>query len=95
MRLLTLFSLIVFAAQAAAADPVVMNTTCPVSGKAVDPSVKTRPYNHKTDQAAKASPGGAYLVAFCCAKCEPTYAKDPEKYREGLEKQAPHSKKND
>lgn len=96
MRLLNLVALLAVGAYATAADPVAINTTCPVSGKAVDPSVKTTPFNPKTDQTGKASPGGgAYVVGFCCPKCEPTYAKDPEKYREGLEKQRPHGKKTE
>lgn len=94
MRLLNLISLIAFGAYAAAADPVAINTTCPVSGKPVDATVKTMPYNAKTDQTGKASPGPSYVVAFCCPKCEATYVKDPEKYREGLEKQRPHGKQN-
>lgn len=87
MRLLNLITLIALGAYAAAADHAAMNTTCPVSGKPVDPAVKTTPYNPKTDQAAKASPGTAYAVGFCCPKCEATYVKDPEKYRADLEKQ--------
>jgi hypothetical protein len=77
MRLLNLITLIALGAYAAAADHAAINTTCPVSGKPVDPAVKTTPYNPKTDQAAKANPGTAYAVGFCCPKCEATYVKPP------------------
>ena len=91
MRLLTMLSLLSLGVYAGAADHHVINTTCPVSGKPVDKSVKMTPYNPKTDQAAKASPGGTVVagevVAFCCPKCGPAYSKDPAKYREDLEKQ--------
>lgn len=93
MRLLNLVALFALGAYAAAADHVAINTTCPVSGKPVDPSVKTTPYNPKTDQTGKASPGPAFAVGFCCPKCEASYVKEPEKYQDGLEKQRAAGKK--
>lgn len=88
MRFLTLLALLAVGTAATAADPTCMNKTCPVSGKPVDSSVKTRPFNPKTDNTGKASPGGTQdMIGFCCPKCEATYEKDPEKYREDLEKQ--------
>lgn len=86
MRYLTLLTLLAIGTAGTAADH--MNKTCPVSGKPVDSSVKTVPFNPKTDQKGKASPGGTQeTVGFCCPKCEATYDKDPEKYRGDLEKQ--------
>ena len=88
MRFLSLMSLLALGAYATAADPACINKTCPVSGKPVDISVKTKPYNPKTDGVGKASPGGATdMIGFCCPKCEATYDKDPAKYHEDLEKQ--------
>ena len=87
MRFLSLLTLLAIIGHASAADTA-MNATCPVSGKPVDATVKTVPFNPKTDTAAKASPGARTdAVGFCCPKCEPTYVKDPEKYRAELEKQ--------
>lgn len=94
MRFLTLISLIALGTSAAAADPEVINKTCPISGKAVDSSVKTTPFTYQTNHVGAVNPGRSYAVGFCCPKCEPTYNKDPEKYREGLMKQTPHGKKN-
>jgi hypothetical protein len=87
MRFIPLMLLLSLGTYAMAGDHV-MNTTCPISGKPVDPTVKTTPFNPKTDTAAKATPGGpAYAVGFCCPKCEATYVKDPAKYHDDLEKQ--------
>jgi hypothetical protein len=89
MRFTSLLCLLSLAAVAAAADHTCMNKTCPVSGKPVDTTVKTVPFNPKTDTKGKAAPGGTSedVVGFCCPKCEVTYLKDPEKYRGDLEKQ--------
>jgi len=87
MRFLTTLTLLAVGTYATAGDPVCMNKTCPVSGKPVDSTVKTVPFNPKTDTKGKASPGGTQeVVGFCCPKCEATYLKDPEKYRDDLEK---------
>jgi hypothetical protein len=88
MRLFSLSCLLSLATVAAAGDHL-MNKTCPVSGKPVDSSVKTVPFNPKTDAKGKAAPAGTSedVVGFCCPKCETTYLKDPEKYRGDLEKQ--------
>ena len=93
MRLFTLIALLALGSYATAADHTCMNKTCPVSGKPVDATVKTTPYNPKTDNTGKASPGGTKdMVGFCCPKCEATYTKEPEKYREDLEKQRSSAK---
>jgi hypothetical protein len=94
MRPLMLLSLLAMGSYATAGDPVCMNKTCPVSGKPVDSSVRTVPFNPKTDTKGKANPAGTRddMVGFCCPKCEATYDKDPGKYREDLEKQKASAK---
>lgn len=93
MRFLSLLSLAALCTFASAADHTTMNTMCPVSGKPIDATVKTTPYNSKTDNTGKASPGGTHtMVGFCSAHCHDTYKKDPAKYQEGLEKQKTSAK---
>ena len=93
MRFLTLVSLLAIGSFAAAADHTSMNHMCPVDGKPVDSSVKMSPYNPKTDNTAKASPGGVQaMVGFCSMKCHEVYEKDPAKYHEALEKEKPVAK---
>jgi len=88
MRFLTLVALMAVGTFAAAADHTSMNHKCPVDGKAVDATVKMMPYNSKTDQTAKASPGSdKAMVGFCSMKCCETYEKDPSKYQDALEKE--------
>lgn len=45
----------------------VVNTTCPICGMGVDPSLAPANYQGK-------------LVGFGCAACPPRFAKDPERY---------------
>jgi len=86
MRFLTFVSLLALGSFAAAADHNCVNKTCPIDGKPVDTAVKMMPYNPKTDNTGKASPGRP-MVGFCTMKCAETYEKDPSKYQEAIEKQ--------
>ena len=93
MRFLTLVSLLAIGTFASAADHTSMNHKCPIDGKPVDATVKMTPYNSKTDNTGKASPGGVQpMVGFCSMVCCETYEKDPAKYHDALEKQKPAAK---
>lgn len=55
------------AAPAAPGSTSTVNTTCPICGMDVDPSLKPATYQGK-------------LVGFGCAACPPKFAKDPDRY---------------
>ena len=89
--LLTLISCSGLASAAEDATPAksdISNTTCPVSGKMVDPSVKTEVYQDKNPkrQLQDKSVSGA-TIGFCCDKCQAKYDADPAKYDADLRKQ--------
>lgn len=50
------------------------NETCPVSGEAIDEKTKVT-YEYK-----------GKIYSFCCPDCVEEFKKDPEKYREKMEK---------
>jgi mono/diheme cytochrome c family protein/YHS domain-containing protein len=50
----------------ASTNPAQLNTTCPVSGKPVDP--------------AKTSSYAGTVIAFCCDDCKATFEKDPKPF---------------
>jgi len=71
---LALLSTASVAADSATPAPAVqpVNTICPVSGEAVDPSVP--PIMGKTKD------GKTVEIGFCCAKCAAVVAKNPDAY---------------
>jgi hypothetical protein len=60
------------AAPAAAPSAQAVNTICPISGEAVDPSVPTI--------AGKTSDGKTVAIGMCCSKCAAVVAKNPDAY---------------
>ncbi len=59
-----------YSAPPAPARPVAAapsNTTCPVMGRPIDPSVPTSVYRGQ-------------VIGFCCAGCKPTFDANPEAY---------------
>ena len=49
----------------------IWNKVCPVMGNAVNPNAPTVQYKGKT-------------IGFCCAGCDKTFQKDPDKYMKNL-----------
>jgi len=60
------------AAPAPAAAPQAVNTICPISGEAVDPSVPPI--------AGKTKDGKTVEIGMCCSKCAAVVAKNPDAY---------------
>jgi hypothetical protein len=76
------------AEEATPAKSEISNTTCPVSGKVVDPSVKTEVYHSKNSKLQPQGKGvSGATIGFCCDKCQAKYDADPAKYDADLRKQ--------
>ena len=56
----------------APAAPQAVNTICPISGEAVDPSVPPI--------AGKTKDGKTVEIGMCCSKCAAVVAKNPDAY---------------